>query len=257
MPKAYELPSPGTTFDAQLWKLGALCKRKHDWANGQSLRHVKFNYCAFCRATPEFKTKRSSTIAEKRKLFGRESRSKYGLPYTPKEEEAVYAMRASIRRAGRLPTVADLVERQQFKHWSLNAADKRHCLNPWRTQASQYRYITDQAYRLYHRQKSKHYKAANRGSTAELISGQALLDRWAQFDFCCAYCGSKERRNAELEIEHVIPISQGGPHLLANIVPACTPCNSSKRTQHLETWLKQQTFFDQARFEKIKRLTQA
>lgn len=256
MPKAYELPAPGTTFDAQRWKLGPLCKREHDWADGQSLRNVKHGYCAFCRADPEAKAKRSNAIAEKRKRSGRESRSKYGLPYTPKGEAAVYAMRASIKRAGKLPTVADLVTQQQLQHWSVNAADRRHCQNPWSTQASQYRYMVDQTYRLYHRQKSKHYKAVRRGSATELISGQALLQRWAEFDFCCAYCGTKERRNAELEIEHVISISQGGPHVLANIVPACSSCNASKRSQHLETWLKQQNFFDQARLEKIKRLTQ-
>ncbi|MFZ9759688.1 MAG: hypothetical protein ACO3CJ_09590, partial [Burkholderiaceae bacterium] len=62
-----------------------------------------------------------------------------------------------------MPTVADLVSQQESQHWSANPTDKRLCQNPWSRQAAQYRYMVDQAYRLYHRQKAKHYKAVARG----------------------------------------------------------------------------------------------
>jgi hypothetical protein len=42
----------------------------------------------------------------------------------------------------------------------------------------------------------------------------------------CYYCGGP------FEVyEHRIPLSRGGPHLPANIVPACNGCNLRKRSQ--------------------------
>lgn len=50
----------------------------------------------------------------------------------------------------------------------------------------------------------------------------------------CAYCGS----NCSLEEEHIIPISSGGSRTAANIIPACTSCNSSKRNKELYSWAR-------------------
>ncbi|KKN31413.1 hypothetical protein LCGC14_0824270 [marine sediment metagenome] len=53
-------------------------------------------------------------------------------------------------------------------------------------------------------------------------------EQWTQlkesFDHCCAYCGNQ----AELEQDHVTPISKGGNHTGSNIVPACRSCNAKK-----------------------------
>ena len=43
----------------------------------------------------------------------------------------------------------------------------------------------------------------------------------------CAYCGKRRK----LTMDHVIPISQSGPHTDSNIVPACKSCNSRKHTK--------------------------
>ena len=40
----------------------------------------------------------------------------------------------------------------------------------------------------------------------------------------CQYCGAKEK----LTLDHVIPISKGGPSSWENVVTACSPCNSKK-----------------------------
>lgn len=40
----------------------------------------------------------------------------------------------------------------------------------------------------------------------------------------CHYCGRKR----VLTLDHVIPVSKGGTHTEANIVPACRSCNSAK-----------------------------
>ncbi len=66
------------------------------------------------------------------------------------------------------------------------------------------------------------------------LSGLFTLDEWEAvvtvFGGRCAYCGREEK----LEIEHMTPLSRGGKHEIGNIVPACKPCNSSKRSKTAE-----------------------
>lgn len=54
-----------------------------------------------------------------------------------------------------------------------------------------------------------------------------------RFGFCCAYCGDKPER---LDPDHVVPLSRGGPNVLANLLPACLRCNSDKRDLLLPEW---------------------
>ena len=54
-------------------------------------------------------------------------------------------------------------------------------------------------------------------------------DQWTEikdrFGHRCAYCNRTMER---LEMDHVIPLSKGGTHTSANIVPACRTCNARK-----------------------------
>lgn len=43
----------------------------------------------------------------------------------------------------------------------------------------------------------------------------------------CAYCGGQD----QLTKDHDIPLSRGGDHTFANVVPACLSCNSKKHTK--------------------------
>lgn len=43
----------------------------------------------------------------------------------------------------------------------------------------------------------------------------------------CAYCGER-RKTEELDLDHVIPRSRGGPHEWTNVVTSCRPCNLRK-----------------------------
>lgn len=53
----------------------------------------------------------------------------------------------------------------------------------------------------------------------------------------CHYC--KERFGINnLTKDHIIPLSKGGNNNIANIVPACRACNSSKGNKDYETWIK-------------------
>lgn len=50
----------------------------------------------------------------------------------------------------------------------------------------------------------------------------------------CAYC-HKKFPFKQLTQDHIIPLSKGGSHTLANIVPACLSCNSRKKDRDVLT----------------------
>ncbi len=58
-----------------------------------------------------------------------------------------------------------------------------------------------------------------------------LCDMWA----CCAYCGTTD---PALQRDCVLPIARGGRYTLANVVPACGPCNASKSGHEVTGWMR-------------------
>ena len=58
--------------------------------------------------------------------------------------------------------------------------------------------------------------------------------RW-KFSFAYEAPDNDERCQS-LEMDHVIPISRGGRHAIANILPSCPPCNRSKNGSLLSEW---------------------
>lgn len=260
MPKAYELPSPGKPFNPALFKLGPPCKRNHIHADGFTLRWLKRKTCCLCdridsyerqqrlRQDPEYNRRRADAIAEKRKREGRPSRSKHGLPYTPLADKEIRDMRAAIKRAGRSPSVKQLIYEQQQNHWLEHPSDRLNYVRERARCNARWRFLTDPSYRLYHRAKSKARKVAQRGGSPVHLSAQELWHRWGEFDYSCAYCGC----GGDLEVEHVVPISRGGEHHLGNIVPACHQCNSSKRSSDALSWYVRQTFYESWRWQNIQ-----
>jgi 5-methylcytosine-specific restriction endonuclease McrA len=51
-------------------------------------------------------------------------------------------------------------------------------------------------------------------------------------DRCCAYCGAPAAH-----VDHVVPLARGGHDTLANKVPACMTCNTSKGAKDPEVWM--------------------
>lgn len=49
----------------------------------------------------------------------------------------------------------------------------------------------------------------------------------------CAYCGGDD---GGIHMDHVIPLSRGGRHAIANVLPACRKCNLSKGSKLLMEW---------------------
>ncbi len=44
----------------------------------------------------------------------------------------------------------------------------------------------------------------------------------------CHYCGKKFPA-AKLTMDHIVPVARGGTSSKGNVVPACKPCNQSKK----------------------------
>lgn len=59
-------------------------------------------------------------------------------------------------------------------------------------------------------------------------------DAFERFGGLCAYgCG-----RSAYALDHVIPVARGGESRPDNLVPACTPCNSSKKDSDPRPWIE-------------------
>ena len=167
--------------------------------------------------------------------------------------EGCHQMEQSLARAGQSPSIAQLVINQQQDYWAENPEEARLNAIQQRVNRHRWRQIVDIEYCLYHRQKSSHRRARMRNSTADQLTSKQMRKRFADFNFSCAYCGDV----GDLHIEHVHPISKGGPHTISNIVPACRRCNYSKHTSDVVSWYRAQPFFNDLRWQSICAVTDA
>ena len=84
-----------------------------------------------------------------------------------------------------------------------------------------------------HKQRAK--KAGVRMGDAKAVL--YWLKGWkTEAPVACHYCKSLSP-GTDMTMDHVIPMSAGGPHDLANLVVCCQSCNSSKKNKLPEVWL--------------------
>jgi 5-methylcytosine-specific restriction endonuclease McrA len=285
MPKSYELPLPGEPFNPETFYLGALCKRGHDWEQGQTLRLQSNKTCVLCsridalerkarrRAADveAFNAKAAAYQASRRALHGRESRSKYGLPhrfledngFSNRDGKAVAELLANgatvqqiqetlplqrwLRNATQPLSVAKLVYLEQRRYWKEDpVAELAHKRN-WSVVIWRWKYMVNPDFRYHERQRNSEKKARNRQNHTVRLRRDALRQQFAAFDSNCCYCGSADR----IVIDHFIPRSKGGPHVLTNLVPACHRCNTSKRDHDPTEWYQSQSFYSLKRWRLI------
>lgn len=96
---------------------------------------------------------------------------------------------------------------------------RKHGNNPeaQASAAAHQQYHTDRVYR--------HNVKARVGDTAERVSRTQIINRDNR---TCHICGKTNLTNAEIHLDHVIPLAAGGPHTADNLKVACAPCNIRK-----------------------------
>lgn len=67
-------------------------------------------------------------------------------------------------------------------------------------------------------------RARMAGVETEYVTRRQIIERDGM---TCYLCG-RECRDEEIHLDHVIPLSRGGPHCAANLKVACALCNLSK-----------------------------
>jgi 5-methylcytosine-specific restriction endonuclease McrA len=263
MPAAYALPLPGEHIP-QWFRLGSLCHKGHDWdGTGRSLRYAKTRgACVVCaragaierqerrkQADPDFRAKAAAWIREKRQREGRPYRGKHSPEWHQQRRDAA-VLRKALEAARLSPSVAQLVYQQQLGYWRDHPEARlayNRALSRWRWA---WRYKVDPAYNAHERQRNSERKARNRGNHTIRLRPADVAHRFEQFNNRCCYCGSDQ----SIQVEHFIPRSQGGPHVINNLLPACTECNKSKRDHDPEAWYRAQSFFSERRWSKIRRV---
>lgn len=157
----------------------------------------------------------------------------------------------AIKNAGS-PTVVELIQKQikETRKNFLQTEQGKEQLRKEKNMQTKKLYAKSLSNRLMHKQKARRNKFQDSGNYVENIPTQQLVNRFYTFNNCCAYCGSFQGLN--IQIEHVVPRSKGGAHCLANIIPACRKCNTSKFNYPMEKWYRKQSFFSKDRLEKIK-----
>jgi hypothetical protein len=80
--------------------------------------------------------------------------------------------------------------------------------------------------------------------------------RWRRYlhsltEGCCLYCGDPSE-----SIDHVHPLSRGGPSVTENCVPSCLSCNGRKGDSDAFPWYRRQAFYDPRRAMALRAWTE-
>ena len=138
-------------------------------------------------------------------------------------------------------------KRRSYKRWCSNRCKKAayYAANPEKVRASNR--ASGATYRAANPEKERAKNAAYYAANPEKSLAAkrrrrarkacAVPQRWVRRldhdDALCYWCGSVDVEH----VDHVHPISLGGPAVQSNEVPSCAPCNLRKRNKHPLVWL--------------------
>ena len=60
------------------------------------------------------------------------------------------------------------------------------------------------------------------------LSKKVRFDVFKRDGFKCCYCGANPSDTVVLEVDHVVPVAEGGQNDIDNLVTSCQPCNRGK-----------------------------
>lgn len=143
-------------------------------------------------------------------------------------KEAILAQQQEYREAN-----IERIREYDRERYAANPAGRREHTRRWieiPENAERVRQQRRQAYydnRDLHldRQTQARINAAGFNADFEPISRR---DVWESYGGDCGICGDPVPFE-DMELDHIKPISKGGPHLYSNVQPAHKPCNSRKK----------------------------
>jgi len=243
--------------------LGDLCRNNHEYLNtGKSIRSTPTNRkngrCVCCRKVQrdkhylshkeqyvdkaiKWQKENPEKASKSRTICKRKRRRRDGC-----DLQGNISMWAALKKVKKVPTVLDLVKIEQKRYWNERAKTPEG-----KAEYQRHLYKTSWKYNFMQREKNQRKKSRSKGNYVERKSAEELRDRFLAFNNCCAYC-SKELIFSTVEFDHVVPTSNNGPDILANLVPSCRECNKDKRDKDMEGWFKSQAFYSEKQLKKIK-----
>ena len=105
-------------------------------------------------------------------------------------------------------------------------ARRYRCRYPEKQKSRKQAYVLRHPEQLaFRRARGAAYRARKAGALVSDFTAKQWIAMKGAYGHRCAYC---ERKMLRLTMDHITPLSQGGSHTLANIIPACQQCNSKK-----------------------------
>lgn len=74
-------------------------------------------------------------------------------------------------------------------------------------------------------------RAIKLGNQADFVTTQDVLDLVSSYDGRCYCCGRPFSADLPVTLDHWQPLARGGAHTVANLRPACSPCNTRKNAR--------------------------
>lgn len=223
--------------------LGKLCQYGHEFQNsGMSIRYKAKWQCIQCKKQKDaqYRELNKESVLKRKKDYYEANKEKHNQTvkeYRERNKDKIvqyykeYCQRDYAIEARKLA-------RQKWKE--RNKDKIKMSAKAYRVKARDKRIIDTQNYRARKREKS--------------IVGLSVNDTchiFASFRNCCAYCGNKLEGKRVKQLDHFIPLNNGGTHCKSNLVPACISCNSSKRDLDPIEWYKSRPSFSESRLKKI------
>ena len=69
------------------------------------------------------------------------------------------------------------------------------------------------------------------GRMAAVLPKEKIEKLLNDSDYKCHYCGCNVEQGINLHIDHKVPLSRGGPHIIANLAVSCAKCNLRKNAR--------------------------
>lgn len=152
---------------------------------------------------------------------------------------------AAVKRRSEDPSVRPVVRAYQAEYRAAHRQKARattaayRAANPDRARAANERFRSQPANQESARQRAREFRLANPALRSEyekrrrarkksavvgFITPAQLAAKMSYWGDRCWMCGTVD----DLQVDHVKPLAKGGAHMLANLRPACGPCNLAK-----------------------------